>query len=280
MTDSRISESEFMTAWEAVRPTLRGYCLNLARNPSLAEDIEQETFLKAWKARNSFHDPYTQTSSFSKWICRIARNIFLTEARKEITAKRHELGYQLFKKNSIDIADPVASVMDLADIEDALADMPEEMSTPILLFAQGYSHKEIAKIVGIGVGTIKSRISRGRDLLNQILEKYPEPPLPEEPTDGAEDNMQAAEEKNETTTAPDTLPPQPDSSTSFLKKFRELPGKTGRAAIITATVTPLDYAFNITAPQNRNWPLTKGDDVIAFLERPSPGKIIIPALRH
>lgn len=160
-------------------PALYAMALRLTRNASDAEDLVQETYLKAVKSVGSF-DP---CSECKPWLFKIMTNTFIDQYRK--TAKGPTL-VELEEGDEGIVAGaprrtswrPVsaepeealfAKLLD-ADINKALELLPERFRMPILLFdVEGFSYAEIADMMGIPVGTVMSRLYRGRRLLKKAL---------------------------------------------------------------------------------------------------------------
>ncbi|HEV8306954.1 MAG TPA: sigma-70 family RNA polymerase sigma factor [Methylomirabilota bacterium] len=149
---------------------LHNFALYLTRRPADAEDLVQETYLRAFRFAHRF-EPGTHLRA---WLFQILRNTFLTFYRRD----SRELA--VLDKESADGPDeaweaelPVASVGTAIDLERALADLPEEFRS-VLLFAdlEGFTLIEIAQIMDTPVGTVKSRLFRARRLLRRRLSDY------------------------------------------------------------------------------------------------------------
>ena len=148
---------------KGILPQLRIYALSLTRNGDLADDLVQQTALKALAGRKSFR----VGSNFGGWIFRIQRNEFISELRRN--------------RPTVELDSPAAhSVREPPRQEEGLV-FRELLSAfgklsrggrEALLQAQveGCSHQQIATRAGISVGTVKSRISRGRAMLTQLLD--------------------------------------------------------------------------------------------------------------
>jgi len=149
---------------------LYAFALSLTRNPPDAEDLVQETYLRAFRFAHRFQ-PGTHLRA---WLFQILRNTFLTFYRRSA----RELA--VLDKEGADGADedwnaeapgsPVATVLDL---ERALADLPEEFRSVVLLAdLEGLALAEVAEIMDVPVGTVKSRLFRARRLLRRRLADY------------------------------------------------------------------------------------------------------------
>jgi len=147
----------------AAVPSLRAFAISLCGNVDRADDLVQETLLRAWANLSSFQ-PGTNMSA---WLFTILRNLFRSEYRK----RRHEV-------EDVDgsYADSLASLPDqnsrleLGEFRKALKLLPpDQRESLILVGASGFSYEEAAQICGCAVGTIKSRVNRARTRLAEIL---------------------------------------------------------------------------------------------------------------
>lgn len=164
-------------------PALYNVALWLSRNPIDAEDLVQETVLKALRGFSSF-EPNT---NFKAWISRIMRNAFLTSraglAALQTVALDDELGgsddseLNSFPEAAIDRQSPEINVIRLENhvaLQDAMARLSPHLLEVILLAdVEELKYKEIAAILEIPVGTVMSRISRARGALRHTLETQP-----------------------------------------------------------------------------------------------------------
>lgn len=142
-----------------------GVCLRMCRRRDIAEDCVQQTFVRAWRNLAAFEG----RSAFGTWLHRIAVNEVLTYARNHGT--RTESG------DPLEAADDVAGgaqgefdASEVVDVERALASLPEGARHVVVLQAvYGYSHEEVAEMLGIAVGTCKAQLHRGRRLLRERM---------------------------------------------------------------------------------------------------------------
>ncbi len=147
-----------------VIPHLRAFARGLCGRPDLADDLVQETLLKAWAAQERF-EPGT---SMRAWTFVILRNAYLTDMRRN----RFRGDYDETVAERILVA-PAAQEgpMHLSDMHRALLTLPPERREALLLVgAGGFSYEEAAKICGCAVGTIKSRVGRARAALTLMIE--------------------------------------------------------------------------------------------------------------
>ena len=145
--------------------SLRRRAMKLTSDEHRAEDLVQETLLKAWKSRDS----YKPETNLGAWLFTILRNTFLSDLRKhrrEVEDVDGANAEALCEEPSQD------HTVALKDLVSAIALLPDAQRRPIeLMGAFDYSQMEAADACGCTVGTIKSRVSRGRAMLNRILEQ-------------------------------------------------------------------------------------------------------------
>ena len=145
----------------------------MCRNPSDAEEAAQETFLAAWQGLPFFRGE----ASFATWLYRLASNACVDLLRRE---GRHQAGAGISlddEESGFDPPDPAPSPQALAEraelrqqIEAALAELPPEYRQVLVLRElHQRTYDEIAEICSLDLGTVKSRISRGRKRLRKIL---------------------------------------------------------------------------------------------------------------
>ena len=154
--------------------------LRMTRNVTDAEDLVQETFTKAFAAFRS----YQQGTNLRAWLFRILRNTYINSYRK---ARRHpstSSAEELTDGQLLDIESREAGGVRSAemealemlgdeDINDALATLPEDFRVAVVLAdVEGFSYREIAEIMDTPVGTVMSRVHRGRKQLRGLLDGY------------------------------------------------------------------------------------------------------------
>ncbi len=160
-------------------PQLYSAALRMTRNPSDAEDVVQETYLKAYRAYHTFK----AGTNLKAWLYRILTNTYINRYRKQQRRPSEvELGeledLYLFRR----LGDPGGSgasrsaeeeVLDRfvdSDVRAALEALPDNFRMPVLLAdVEGFSYKEIAEIMDIPIGTVMSRLHRGRKALQKRL---------------------------------------------------------------------------------------------------------------
>jgi RNA polymerase sigma-70 factor, ECF subfamily len=159
-----------------------GTALHMTRNRDDAEDLVQETALQAFRAFDSFQEE----TNFKGWFFRILTNLFINAYRKrqrepeiETLSDREDApALYLFKQTReigmhVRNADPAALVIERMEAEQictAIAALPEDYRVvSALYFMEEFSYQEIAEIVGCPVGTVRSRLHRGRRMLQKAL---------------------------------------------------------------------------------------------------------------
>ncbi|MDA8381001.1 MAG: sigma-70 family RNA polymerase sigma factor [Actinomycetota bacterium] len=153
--------------------------LRMTRNPADAEDLVQETFLRAFRAYGSFEEG----TNLKAWLYRILTNAFINKYRsaqrrptqtdvEDIDAlflyrHLHRLPPSAAGKSA---EDEVLDSMTDSEVKEALESLPESFRLAVLLAdVEGFSYKEIAEITGVPIGTVMSRIHRGRKALQKAL---------------------------------------------------------------------------------------------------------------
>lgn len=144
-------------------PSLRAFAVSLSQNADKADDLVQETLVKAWDKQASFQ-PGTNLKA---WLFTILRNEFYSQMRKRGREVQDSDGIMTGR---LAVHPSQHGMLDLEDFRAALELLPEDQREAIILIgASGFSYEEAAEICGCAVGTIKSRVSRARTRLQEIL---------------------------------------------------------------------------------------------------------------
>ena len=158
-----LSDEDFRSELALVIPQLRAFGRSLSGNRDLADDLVQETLMKAWAARRRFQ----AGTNMRAWTFIILRNLFLSQMRRSrFTGDWDDL-----------VADRLLAApagqdrqIELADVERALQHLPQSQREALVLVgAGGFAYEEAAEICGVAVGTIKSRVARGRVALEALI---------------------------------------------------------------------------------------------------------------
>ena len=156
---------------------LYGTALRLTRNPADAEEVVQETMLRAYRAFNQFEEG----TNLKAWLYKILTNTFISSYRKKqrepqtVSADANE-DFSLFDRLVEANVSPEAELLDQIpdeEVKEALEAIPEQFRTAVLLAdVEGFSYQEIADITGVAIGTVMSRLHRGRKALQRALWDY------------------------------------------------------------------------------------------------------------
>jgi RNA polymerase sigma-70 factor (ECF subfamily) len=160
---SATSNAQLKADFIACIPNLRAFAISLCRNGDRADDLVQETLIKAWSHLGS----YVEGSNLRAWLFTILRNTYFSQYRKQ---HREVSDTDGIFANKLAVAPAQTDHMDLLDFRVALARLPaDQREALILIGAAGYSYDEVADICGCAVGTIKSRVNRARRRLADLL---------------------------------------------------------------------------------------------------------------
>lgn len=142
---------------------LRAFAVSLSGSVSLADDLVQESFLRAWSNSEKFQ-PGT---SLRAWLFTILRNLYYSNYRKHAREVQDSDG--LYSRR-LTVSGDQESHLDLEDFRRVFTMLPAEQREVLMLIgASGLSYEEAATICGVGIGTIKSRLSRARSKLVELL---------------------------------------------------------------------------------------------------------------
>jgi RNA polymerase sigma-70 factor (ECF subfamily) len=159
-----LSDREFKDCLASAIPHLRAFGRSLCGNKDMADDLVQETMLKAWAARGRFE----AGTNFKAWTFTILRNLYFSQVRRRrFVGEWDELAADRL------LAAPASQdkVIELRDLMRALQQLPaHQREALILVGAGGLSYEETAEITGVAVGTIKSRVARARAALEAIMD--------------------------------------------------------------------------------------------------------------
>ena len=159
----RLDDAAFKAELTAAIPHLRAYGRSLTGDMDRADDLVQDTMLKAWASR----DRFAAGTSMKAWTFVILRNVFLSQMRRQ---KFHG-DYDEIAAERLLVAAPLQEeATHVADIQRALLELSaDQREALILVGAGGMPYEEAARICAVAVGTMKSRVSRARAALEAVL---------------------------------------------------------------------------------------------------------------
>ena len=147
----------------ATLPSLRAFAVSLTGKHDKADDLVQDTVMKAWAKQSSFE----MGTNIKAWLFTILRNEFYSQMRKRGREVQDSDG--VFTER-LSVHPSQYGSMDLEDFKAALSKLPDDQREAIILIgASGFSYEEAAAICDCAVGTMKSRVSRARTRLTELL---------------------------------------------------------------------------------------------------------------
>ena len=163
-TETESVETPIADAIEALIPEMRAYAKRLCRDDALADDLVQDTCMKAWAARESF-----KTGAEARpWLFRILRNEYYQITRRSWRSVEYD---QEKAENTLVASTNLESASDLRVMKQLLGQLPQnQYEAMLLVVAGGFTYEEVGKICGCSAGTIKSRVSRGREAMHRLMQ--------------------------------------------------------------------------------------------------------------
>ena len=174
------NNAEFTTEAMQYAQSLYSTALRMTRNQSDADDLVQETYLKAFRSYGSFETG----TNLKAWLFRILTNTFINTYRaKQRRPQESDLGSVedlfLYKRLpalaglSESAEEQLLDLFPAAEVREAIENLPETFLLPMLLNdVEGFSYKEVAEILDIPIGTVMSRLHRGRKTMQEALYDY------------------------------------------------------------------------------------------------------------
>ena len=168
---------DFTTGKLPYRDQLYKSALRMTRSVEDAEDLIQETYLKAYK----YYARFSEGTNFKAWLFKIMKNTFINSYRKkklqppkvDFDEVQEGLEETLMEKGRSDLIDPESWLMAVEmdhEVREALLGLPHDYKMVVLLAdLEGFAYKEIADILAVPVGTVMSRLYRGRRMLEKAL---------------------------------------------------------------------------------------------------------------
>lgn len=167
-----LSDEHFRDVLVQIIPQLRVFARGLCSGRAIADDMVQDALTRAWAARRSFE----AGSNFRAWIFMILRNQYYTTARK----LSRTVSWDPEASERLLVSPPSQEWgLEVAGVAAALQKLPPEQREVLMLVgANGLSYEEAAEVAGCAVGTIKSRLARGRAALKAIIDQEPPEVVP------------------------------------------------------------------------------------------------------
>ena len=176
------AREDFTTDAMQYAPQLFATALRMTRNGAEAEDLVQETFLKGWRGFES----YQQGTNLRAWLFRIMTNTFINkynsqQRRPQETELDEVEELYLFRrmgafdqsKMTHSAEDQMLELFTDDEVKNAIEELPETFRIPVLLSdVEGFSYKEIAEMLDVPIGTVMSRLHRGRKAMQKMLYEY------------------------------------------------------------------------------------------------------------
>jgi RNA polymerase sigma-70 factor (ECF subfamily) len=161
--DEALSDDEFRQLLGSVIPHLRAYGRSLSGNPDLADDLTQDTMVKAWGSRSRFE----RGTSIKAWTFVILRNTFLSQMRRNKFRGEYD---EATVERTLSTPALQEGSSEMSDLQRGLMELPQDQREALILVgAGGMSYEEAASICNCALGTMKSRVSRARASLEMIM---------------------------------------------------------------------------------------------------------------
>ncbi len=165
-----MSTIEFNEALIGMENNLHSFAMSFTRNREDAQDLTQETMMKAITYRNY----YTPQTNFKAWVFTIMRNIFINQYRRKVKSGQifdHSKELYLLNNSGDNKFSPMNEISQ-NEINKQIAKLEDDYKTPFILHFEGFKYKEIADRLSIPIGTVKSRIFIARKKLMDCLPDY------------------------------------------------------------------------------------------------------------
>lgn len=156
--------TEFAGLLEAQLPRLRRYARALTRDPSRADDLIQDTLVRALAKQHLYQDG----TNLRAWLFTLMHNQHVNNARRNVR-EDNSLDVDTVAAHLVAVTDPTAS-RQLRELDEAIGKLAMEQRQVILLIGlEGMSYEETAAILDVPIGTVRSRLSRGREALRRLM---------------------------------------------------------------------------------------------------------------
>jgi RNA polymerase sigma-70 factor (ECF subfamily) len=172
----RSRQAEFEEHTLPYLPSLYGFAVVLTGNRDDANDLVQDAYIRAFR----FYPRYEHIANYKAWLFTLAKNLFINrynQRAREISLDDLDIGDEEPQQSSAALLlcahDRHARGIFRSDFESALAAMPDKLRLAVLLRdVEGFDYREMSEIMGCPLGTVMSRLSRGRNLLKKSLRDY------------------------------------------------------------------------------------------------------------
>jgi RNA polymerase sigma-70 factor (ECF subfamily) len=158
---------EFMDAYQALEHKLYAFAMKLTRNSADADDLMQETAVRAYSNRDKFQ----MGTNFKSWTTTIMRNTFINRYRMQRRRNLVDgpLEDHTYAVESTTVSNGSESVIMMEELRKILDQIKPKYRIPFLMHYQGYEYQEIAKEMNIPIGTVKSRLYTARQQLTKLI---------------------------------------------------------------------------------------------------------------
>ncbi len=150
---------------------LRGYALKLTQDPEDANDLVQETMLKAFNNKEKFQDG----TNLKGWLYTIMKNIFINNYRRMVNGSvvnDDTENQYLLNHSGPSVKNEGDGRLVMTEVNEALDSLTDSLRTPFMMSYEGYKYEEIAKYLAVPLGTVKIRIHMARQKLKKMLSAY------------------------------------------------------------------------------------------------------------
>ncbi len=173
MNENEMKKKEFEEIAFQYMDSLYSLALKMARNNSDAQDLVQDAYLKAYR----FFDKFEKGTNFKAWLFRILKNAYINKCRRTARQPQRvtlsELDEYDYPQDDVSPEDQIFDGLIGDEVTAAIDQLPEEFRLTIILSdLRGFSYKEVADMLNRPLGTVMSRLYRGRRLLRESLRDY------------------------------------------------------------------------------------------------------------
>jgi RNA polymerase sigma factor (sigma-70 family) len=160
------SSETFENELTQLLPRLRRFAFSLSRNGADADDLTQATIERALRSREQWH-PGTRLDS---WLYRIMRNLWIDTARARTRRERHEAPEEEAQSVGEDPRESIDASLELKRAMDVMERLPDEQREVVaLILVEGFGYREVSEMLDLPIGTVSSRLVRGRTALLELL---------------------------------------------------------------------------------------------------------------